>query len=204
MTNLCTFFNAQTGEVHGAGSVGDDTLEGYFQTGIPGVRLEVAADRDTQYIDLETLEVRDYSVEEMAARRAMRTGWVWQMPERIAVDQRPIEQVRAQAWERVKAQRAVAEAAPFMCDGKSYDADRERITGAVTGALMAAMADVPYSVLWTLADNTTITLDGAGMMGVGATLSQRVKDIFAAAAAAREQIATEDDVAILDGTNLPT
>lgn len=74
MSSDCTFFDKDTGEIYGAGSVGDDTLEGYFQAVPPGVRLEIAADRDTQFIDIVTLEVRDYTSEEMAARRGLRPG----------------------------------------------------------------------------------------------------------------------------------
>jgi hypothetical protein len=169
MSNACTFFDESTGEVHGAGAVGDDTLEGYFQTGMRGIRLEVTADRDTQYVDIETLEVRDYTAEEKAARRAMRLGWIWQMPERIAVDQRPQSMARVEALDRVNAERdrRIAAFDRFTFNGTVYDGDaaaKENITDAAAGAVDDQ--PLPEGFTWRTFDNSDVLMTNADILAL--------------------------------------
>lgn len=94
-----------------------------------------------------------------------------------------------QAWEQVKAARAAAELAPFAFDGGMYDVDTARISGAALNALMAQLAGVPFSIDWTLADNTVRTLDGAQMQALGVALAHHIGTAFATARAMREAIA---------------
>lgn len=44
---------------------------------------------------------------------------------------------------------------------------RSNITGAATGALIAKVSNLPYSVTWTMLDNSTATLDADGMLAMG-------------------------------------
>jgi hypothetical protein len=74
--------------------------------------------------------------------------------------------------------RSSAEYAHFVFDGSSFDADADsqrRIAGAVQLAGISATVGQPYSVNWTLADNTVRTLSGAEMIGVGIALGQHVQ-----------------------------
>lgn len=96
---------------------------------------------------------------------------------------------RETAWEQVKAARAAAELSPFEFDGGLYDADTPRISGAALNALMAQLAGVPFSIDWTLADNTVRTLDGGQMQALGVALAQHVGTAFAIARAKRDAIA---------------
>lgn len=114
------------------------------------------------------------------------------------IDPRTVEQARADAWTRIKAARDIAEVADFAHDGNVYQADRERINGAVTAAILAQMAGAPYSIDWTLSDNTTVTLDGAQMMAVGAALAQRVKEVFEIGVTKRAAIAAAASPAAAD------
>ncbi|MGX9697003.1 DUF4376 domain-containing protein [Janthinobacterium lividum] len=105
------------------------------------------------------------------------------------IDARTLDGVKVRTWERIKEARSVAETADFMCGGVLYQADKDRIVGAAQLALMAQAAGQPYSIDWTLSDNTHLTLDAAGMIAVGAALGAHVAEAFAIALHLRGQIA---------------
>lgn len=90
----------------------------------------------------------------------------------------PLEEEKAQAWDRIKVARGIAEFADFEHDGNVYQADRDRINGAVTAAILAQLSNTTYSINWILSNNTTVTLNGPQMMAVGAALAQKVKTVF--------------------------
>lgn len=57
-----------------------------------------------------------------------------------------------------------------MTPAGAVDSDsmaRSNISGATIGALVAKSMGLPYSVTWTLLDNSTATLDADGMIGLG-------------------------------------
>ncbi|WP_257620099.1 DUF4376 domain-containing protein [Janthinobacterium sp. NKUCC08_JDC] len=105
------------------------------------------------------------------------------------IDARTLDSVKVRTWERIKAARSVAETADFMCCGVVYQADKDRIVGATQLALIAQAAGQPYSIDWTLSDNTHVTLDASGMIAVGAALGAHVTEAFAIALRLRKQIA---------------
>ena len=95
------------------------------------------------------------------------------------------------AWARIKSARAAAESAGFLCGGVRYDSDpasQQRISSAVTLAMVAEAAGQPFTITWTAADNNVISLDAAGMIAVGQACGQYIADIFARARTLREQI----------------
>jgi hypothetical protein len=51
---------------------------------------------------------------------------------------------------------------------------REFLNGAAQLALMAQLADAPFSIQWTLADNSTVTLDAAEMIAAAAAVAAHV------------------------------
>lgn len=57
-----------------------------------------------------------------------------------------------------------------QCDLQS----RANITGAVVMAMLAAQNAQPFSIAWTMADNTSVTLDGKAMITVGMATGQYV------------------------------
>ncbi|UQV43377.1 DUF4376 domain-containing protein [Janthinobacterium lividum] len=105
------------------------------------------------------------------------------------IDTRTLDSVKLRTWERVKTARSVAETADFVCSGVVYQTDKDRIVGAAQLALMAQAAGQPYSIDWTLSDNTHLTLDAAGMIAVGAALGAHVAEAFAIGLHLRRQIA---------------
>lgn len=95
------------------------------------------------------------------------------------------------AWERIKRARSDAEGAGFVHNGVRYDSDPlscQRIASAVVLAMLAMQAGQPYSIDWTTFDNTSITLDANGMIGVGLACGTYIASIFTQARALREQI----------------
>ena len=62
----------------------------------------------------------------------------------------------------------------FEYMGKPIDSDRDSvmaITGASVAALAASAAGIPYSVTWTCAVDSTITLDANGVLGLAVGLA---------------------------------
>ena len=119
------------------------------------------------------------------------------------IDARTLDSVKARAWARIKAARSVAEAADFTCGGVVYQADKDRIVGAAQLALMAQAAGQPYSIDWTLSDNTYLTLDASGMIAVGAALGAHVADAFAIGLHLRGQVAAATSFDELDAIVWP-
>lgn len=114
-----------------------------------------------------------------------------------------LDTARTRAWARIKRARALAEAADFVCCGATYQADKDRIVGAAQLALLAQAAGQPYSIDWTLSDNTYLTLDAAGMIAVGAALGEHVAGAFAIGRKLREQIAAATSFEALDAIVWP-
>lgn len=104
------------------------------------------------------------------------------------VDPRSIDALRAARWEGIKSDRARAEAAPLEFDGHVFDADaasQAKIAGAVQ---MASLAGGSFAIDWTLADNTTVTLSAASMVGLGIALGTRSAQVYAIARGLRTQV----------------
>lgn len=93
------------------------------------------------------------------------------------VDVRPIAELRDQKWQNIKQQRDSTEFSGFTWDGSTFDSDQisqSRIQGAVQLASMSINAEQPFSIEWTLADNSTRVLSAEDMLAVGVALSQHV------------------------------
>lgn len=98
---------------------------------------------------------------------------------------------RAQAWSRIKSARESVEFGPFAWGGQTFDGDSEsqrRIQGAAQLATLAQATGQPFSIDWTLADNTQATLTAAEMIGVGVALGQHVNGAHGIARTLRTQI----------------
>lgn len=113
---------------------------------------------------------------------------------------------KAQAWARIKAARDRAEFGTFTWNGYTFDGDPEsqrRIQGAAQLAAMAITAGVPWSIAWTLADNSTITMSAADMIAAGTSLAVSVAGAHNTARALRTQIDAAATQAELDAIQWP-
>jgi len=103
-------------------------------------------------------------------------------------DPRTLQEVRDARWEFIKSERDKQEAGLFEWGGHVFQADKERVNGAVTGALIAQAAGQPYSDTWTLADNSTIPLTGSDIIAMGIALLQHVSACHAKGRVLRNEI----------------
>jgi hypothetical protein len=94
-------------------------------------------------------------------------------------------------WWEIKIKRDQVEFGGFVWDGSSFDSDSQsqsRIQGAVQLALLAAQANQPFSITWTLQDNSARVLNGQEMIEVGLALAQHVQTTHETARLLRAQI----------------
>ena len=112
-----------------------------------------------------------------------------------------IETARARKWAEIKSARDAQECGGFDMPGIGrFDSDadsRARIVGAVTAAKIAQDAGQPYSITWTLADNSTADLDAAGIIAVGFALLAHIDAIHQRSRALREQIDAAQDSQVI-------
>lgn len=117
-------------------------------------------------------------------------------------DPRTLADLKSAKWEQVKAQRDAAEFGLFTWAGHAFDGDeaaQRRINLAVMGAQAALIAgDAAWSVDWTLADNTSLTLSASDMMGVANALGANIAQAHTSARAKRQQIQAATSVAELE------
>lgn len=136
-------------------------------TGLAWMRGEF--DRDAQRVDLETGLVIEYSPPPP-----------------------PLEQLKYEKWEAMKRERDLAQFSGFNVNGIGTfqsDPDSQRlIIGAVVQAQIALANSAPFSVTWTLADNSSVVLNATAMIGVGLALGAHIDYCFVAGRAARGAI----------------
>lgn len=82
--------------------------------------------------------------------------------------------------------------------------DRDNIPGAALDALIAQQAGEPWQQTWVLADNTTATLDAAGMIAVGRALKAAISTSWAAGESERTQIYAAQSQQELDTLSWPS
>lgn len=88
-----------------------------------------------------------------------------------------IAEAKAKHWQYLKQAREEAEKAPFDWMGLTFDGNPTRISQYATEALMAIVANEPWKVEWTLADNSKTTLYATSMLEVHKTMQARVRAI---------------------------
>lgn len=114
-------------------------------------------------------------------------------PTQAEIDAAILPATRAAVIERINAERNRREQTRFPYLGKQIDSNPvsvQRISVATSTAQMALAAGVPYEVQWACADNTILTLDAAGVLGMmqalgsyGLGLHMYSRDLKAAALA---------------------
>lgn len=107
------------------------------------------------------------------------------------VDQRTLAEAQDETWEMIRTARDANQEAGFTWDGSKFDSDNvsvQRLQGALQLALLAQAAGQPFSIVWTLYDNTTRTLSGSDMIAVFAAMGTFVQNIFTQGVNLRNQI----------------
>jgi hypothetical protein len=107
------------------------------------------------------------------------------------------EIARDVAWSLIKRARSSMEYGAFVWDGSTFDADVESQRRIAAALQLAMLAPPGYSIVWTLADNSTRTLTLDDLIGVSAKLAQDVSGFHDHARKLRqmlEQATTVDEV----------
>lgn len=95
------------------------------------------------------------------------SGWVFN-----------VEKARTAKRSEIKRARDAFEFGGFDWSGYCFDSNaisQQRIQGAVQLAMAAQATGEPFSIEWTLADNSVITLDGGQMLAVGLAMGQHIQ-----------------------------
>lgn len=102
-------------------------------------------------------------------------------------DPRTLDDLKAEKWRNIKANRDSHEYGGFTWDGSVFDSDatsQQRIAG----ALQLAQLSTTFIIDWTLADNSIRTLDAQEMGYVALALGSHVSEVFSHAQELRAQI----------------
>jgi hypothetical protein len=97
------------------------------------------------------------------------------------IDQRSLEQAKADKRAELRVARTAAIYSTFTWDGSEFDANVESqglIKGAVLDAMVASQAGADFSIDWTLADNSVRTLSGSDVIQMGLAMSALIKTNF--------------------------
>lgn len=109
-------------------------------------------------------------------------------------------------WNNIKAKRASLEVSGFEYNSQYFDSSltsQNKIQGAVILAMLSISNNQPYSVDWTLQDNTTISLDAADMIQVGLSLSRHLVELHQTSRKLRETVFAATTVEELDAIEWP-
>lgn len=146
---------------------------------------------DMSLIEWRNLRVSVYGPEQQAQLDADVNGGVFAP---LLPPEPTLEEVKAAKRSGINNTRNTLETTGFNYNGKTFDSDQrsaDRIQVAALAAQAALMAGQPFSIDWTTADNSTVTLDALGVLGMlqtfavhGATLHETAKALKAQADAA--------------------
>ena len=200
MSNISFVVFIDSGEIVQHGHCPEESLSLQGSQG----RSVMAGDGDFDKFYVINNTITPYTDAELQSKNNLPDGFVWQMPQRIAVDKRALLDAQKQAWERMKTIRSTKESSPFTCNGLVYDANKINITGGVQMASIAKSSGAAFSVNWTLADNTIKVLDADGMIAVGVTLGSLVDSIYDTASNLRTNIYNTKTIADADAIVWPT
>ena len=121
-------------------------------------------------------------------------------------DRRTLEQVKAQQWAQIKAKREAVEFGGFTWSASRFDSDAEsqsRIQGAAQLATLAMLGSQPFSVDWTLADNTVRTLAIADMLAAGQAMGVHIMTTHGIGRALRTSIESATTAEAVEGVSWP-
>jgi hypothetical protein len=175
--------------------------QGDIPQSTPGRTVVIGeADPWAQYYDTGMGVLRDFTPEQAAARRAdPGPGYRWSRDRWI--DERTLPDAKLRRWQIIKSERAAAEAGTFSVGAYLFDADRAsqtRILAAMQAAIDARTSGEPFSLEWTLADGTDVTLTRAQVIAVGRRLQEHMNAQHTRARVCKAAIAAAQTLAEVD------
>ena len=119
-------------------------------------------------------------------------------------DPRTLDALKADKWDRVKAERSRRESGTFDCGGLTFDCNEPALAGATLDAFMAKIAGGDASTAWVqpwvLADNSVAALNADQMIAAGQACKAYISGLWSVSQALRHQIdaaQTADEIAAI-------
>ena len=112
--------------------------------------------------------------------------------------------MKAKKWAQVLAARTVAENSGCMTPLGRVDTtpeSRDKISGAVQMALIAQMNGAPFSIDWTMEDNSTVKHDAPAMISLGMAVGTHIDVCHGIGRAKREAIEASPTKAVLQAVD---
>lgn len=106
-------------------------------------------------------------------------------------DRRTLADRKKQKRAEIVKDRDALEFGGFEWGGYRFDSDQisqQRIQGSAQLAMAAKAAGQPFSIEWTLADNSVVTLDGDQMLAVGLAMGQHIQAAHSKSRMIKQQI----------------
>lgn len=126
-------------------------------------------------------------------------GYRWDPDTEDWVDERPLNDVRADVLARLRNKRDALLEGGFTWDGSTFDSDaavsQPRLLGLFTTSLAGGIPPSGYP--WRLKDNSWRTLTAADAQAVWATFQSRMAALFQAFAAHEASVVAETDITAL-------
>lgn len=132
--------------------------------------------------------------------------YAWDWTTHTWINPRTLQWYKDQKWEEIKVSRDIAINAPLDTPYGIFDADpnsRANIANSVLYLQTLEQQGTPGTVDWTLADNTTITLNYQEMSDVGVLLGQRTNAAYDTSRALRTQIDAATTVEEVEAIHWP-
>lgn len=104
--------------------------------------------------------------------------YAWDYVTFVWYDPRDIDERRAAQWDVIKQAQFDADASDFDWLGSLFQVDvisRDKLQEQLLDSILATLAGDPWSIEWTLADDTTLTMDAADMAAMNRALAARTK-----------------------------
>ena len=128
-------------------------------------------------------------------------SWIDGEPEILPPVIPTLAELKAAKWETVRIMRESHIGGGCSTPSGVMDTtlvSRTNISGAVQMASLAMAASQAFEIDWTIADNSTVTLDGLAMIAVGIAVGAHVAACHAVARALRVEIEAAEDVEELE------
>ena len=115
-----------------------------------------------------------------------------------------LAEAKAAAVADVNRRRDSLETQGFIHLGRGFDSDERSVLRITQAALTAQVVGAGFTIDWTAADNSTVTLNQAAMLGMPAALAMRANALHQHAAGLKAQIAAAASATALGAIDIVT
>jgi len=149
-----------------------------------------------------TIEYKAHGPDGSAAIQTIPDGYKLRMVSTPVglLDSLALDPLRLDVWADVKVRRDATINGGAETPSGRVDSDelsRSNINGAVMAAFLSNLAGQPFTVTWTMADNSVVSLNAEQMIGVGLAVMDHVNTAHERARTLRTAIEAAEDVASL-------